>query len=40
MNMTLEEAKKFNDFLEHQRWLIDQAENKKKDEEWKNEMGW
>jgi len=35
-----DEAEKFTEFLKHQRWLIDQAESKKKDEEWKKSMGW
>lgn len=38
--MTIEEAEKFTDFLKHQRWLIDEAERKKRDEEWKKERGW
>jgi len=38
--ITIDEAEKFTEFLKHQRWLIDQAENKKKDEEWKKSMGW
>jgi hypothetical protein len=38
--MTIDEAEKFTEFLKHQRWLIDQAESKKKDEEWKKERGY
>lgn len=38
--MTIDEAEKFTDFLKHQRWHIDQAESKKRDEEWKKERGW
>lgn len=38
--MTMDEAEKFTDFLKHQRWHIDQAEGKKRDEEWKKERGW
>ncbi|MCD6039482.1 MAG: hypothetical protein K0S27_882 [Gammaproteobacteria bacterium] len=38
--MTIDEAEQFIEFLKHQRWLIDQAESKKKDEEWKKSMGW
>lgn len=38
--MTVDEAKKFTDFLKHQRWQIDEAEIKKRDEEWKNQRGW
>jgi len=37
--MTIEEAEKFTDFLKHQRWLIDEAKRKKKDEEWRKERG-
>jgi hypothetical protein len=37
--MTLEEADKFTEFLKHQRKLIDQAEQKKKDEDWKKTRG-
>jgi hypothetical protein len=37
---TIDEAEKFTEFLKHQRWLIDQAESKKKDEEWKKERGY
>jgi Family of unknown function (DUF5681) len=33
--LTIEEAEKFNEFLKHQRWLITEAESKKRDEEWK-----
>lgn len=35
-----DEAEKFNEFLKEQRWLISRAEDKKKDEGWKKEMGW
>ncbi len=38
--MTIDEAEKFTDFLKHQRWHIDQAESKKRDEEWKKQRGW
>lgn len=38
--MTIDEAEKFNGFLKEQRWQINQAENKKQDEEWKKERGW
>lgn len=38
--MTIDEAEKFNEFLKEQRWLINRAEDKKKDEGWKKEMGW
>jgi hypothetical protein len=37
--ITLEEAEKFTEFLKHQRRLIEQAEQKKKDEEWKKTRG-
>ena len=30
--MTIEEAEKFTEFLKHQRWFIDEAERKKKQE--------
>lgn len=36
--LTLEDAEKFNEFLSRQRGLIKQAEQKKKDEEWKKLM--
>lgn len=36
--MTIEEANKFTEFLKHQRWLIEDAERKKKDEEWKKSL--
>lgn len=38
-SMTIEEAEKFTDFLKHQRWVIDEAKRKKKDEEWRRERG-
>jgi hypothetical protein len=38
--LTIEEAEKFTDFLKHQRWSINEAKNKQKDEEWKKERGW
>jgi len=38
--MTIEEADKFTDFLRHQRRLIEEAERKKRDEEWKKERGY
>lgn len=38
--LTIEEAEKFTEFLKHQRWLMDEAERKKRDEEWKKERGW
>lgn len=38
--MTIEEAEKFSEFLRKQRWLIDEAETKKKDEEWKKARGY
>lgn len=38
--MTVYEAEKFTDFLKHQRWQIDEAENKKRDEEWKKQRSW
>jgi len=31
--MTIEEAEKFTEFLKHQRWQIDEAPDKKRDEE-------
>lgn len=33
--MTIDEAEKFTQFLKHQRFLIQQAENAIKDEKWK-----
>jgi len=38
--MTTIEAEKFTEFLKHQRWHIDEAANKKQDEEWKKQRGW
>ncbi len=38
--MTIAEAEKLTKFLKHQRWHIDEAESKKRDEEWKKERGW
>lgn len=38
--MTIEEAEKFNEFLKNQRWLINKAEDKKKDEVWKKTRGY
>lgn len=38
--LTIDEAEKFTEFLKHQRWRIDEAESKKKDEEWKKQRGW
>lgn len=38
--LTIEEAEKFTEFLKHQRWLIDEAKRKQKDDEWKKERGW
>lgn len=37
--LTIEEAEKFTDFLKHQRWLINEAKSKQKDEEWRKERG-
>ena len=37
--MTIDEAEKFNDFLKHQRWQLDQAASKVQDEEWKSKEG-
>lgn len=39
-HMTIEEAEKFTKFLKQQRWLIDEAERKKQEEERKKERGW
>ncbi len=36
--MTLEDAEKFTEFLSHQRMLIKQAEQRKKDEKWEKMM--
>ena len=38
--LTLEEADKFTDFLRHQRRLIEEAERKKENEEWKKSRGY
>jgi hypothetical protein len=38
--LTLEEADKFTDFLRHQRRLIEEAERKKEDEQWKKSRGY
>ena len=38
--MTIEEADKFTEFLRYQRRMIEQAEQKKKDEEWKKTRGY
>lgn len=35
--LTIDEAKKFTDFLKQQRWQITGAENKKRSEEWERE---
>lgn len=35
--LTIDEAKKFTDFLKHQRWQISEAENKRRSEEWERE---
>ncbi len=37
--LTIEEAERFTEFLKHQRWLIDDAKRRIKDEEWKKERG-
>lgn len=37
--MTIEEADKFTEFLKYQRRMIEQAEQKKRDEEWKKTRG-
>lgn len=33
--LTIDEAEQFTEFLKHQRWLIDEAKRKQKDEQWK-----
>lgn len=38
--MTIEEADKFTEFLKYQRRMIEQAEHKKKEEEWKKVRGY
>lgn len=38
--MTIDEAEKFNEFLKRQRWNLEEAERKKRDEKWKKERGW
>lgn len=38
--ITIEEAKKFTEFLKHQRWQINEAERKRQDEERKKEKAW
>jgi len=38
--LTIEEAEKFTEFLKHQRWLIDEARRKQKEDQWKKERGW
>lgn len=38
--LTIEEAEKFREFLKHQRWLIDEAKRKQKEDEWQKERGW
>lgn len=37
--MTIEEAEKFTRFMKKQRWEINEAERKKRDEEWKERTG-
>lgn len=37
--ITIEEATKLNEFLKKQRWQIQNAKDKKKDEEWKKSIG-
>jgi len=38
-SLTVEEAEQFTEFLKHQRWLINEAKSKQKDEKWRKEMG-
>ena len=38
-DLSLDEARKFTDFIDHQRHVIEGAERKKKDEQWRAEMG-
>lgn len=37
--MTIEEAEKFTRFMKKQRWEINEAERKKRDEEWQERTG-
>jgi len=37
--MTIAEAEKFIVFLKHQRWQIDEAESKRRDEAWEKQRG-
>jgi hypothetical protein len=37
--MTIEEAERFTRFIKKQRWEIDEAERKKRNEEWKERTG-
>lgn len=37
--MTIEEAERFTRFIKKQRWEINEAERKKRDEEWKERTG-
>jgi hypothetical protein len=36
--LTIEEAEKFTGFLKRQRWLINEAHSKQRDEEWKKKI--